>query len=772
MKVPTNNEGPRNMAHHTAATSADDTNSNNNNIVGLANNPPPINIYKHLRKAAGSKQPDTLPNFLRDHPSLSLSDLNDTTYDGRSALHMACWYGSISNVSLLLDMGCDINNIAAKSYNYGKSPIFFAATRSRKDVMNLMLDRGANVLIVNNKGQSLYSIVCSHFDSEVIERIKQIEIEQEDDNKPLNGWVNYRQTHGDGMIYGDLDVRFIGRALTNDDVVKDGVVNPTTKESRKGNFARNNPNAYNSRKKNGASKSMKKDAPKTELTEEEQMQLEKHWNEVTRALQSNDSWGVFSSLLGLVQFMEGTKIQSSWVVEGSSRLEFMVKLEQTLCEITFDDTKNYIEETSTNNLNTVLAEASIFCGSGDRHVTLVKRILTKAEEGQTDQRVSNGDISLTDQETKQLQQFWSDTKDALKCNNLHNAFISLLKIVVFWDTKNCSWLTKSTAKLHDILDEKDIALDGDMMKEIMGYCESNDDHRHSNLLKKMITKSCSSGESVQSNGNRAATLHRQQRKKDHILPDHYNSLIKSLQESTITSLSWSMLMNSQSQDDGETIFLSLPNAPKWIDNIQELKCLQSKLHSVLDNANGGHITSFDNFIAFDSEFRSDEGTTKLATIQFSILEDGLPSAWVVDLCPNPPDASYSMMTCDMLRWLFLESNVDLLGFAPRHDIHMMSSYIGKEIPLSSPKLWDVQLLASHKMAKDAGRGSNMMSSSLPGLKACCSYFLRGSGVVNYELSKTEQCSNWAQRPLATSQLGYAGLDATVLLVLLAELVRS
>ena len=130
------------------------------------------------------------------------------------------------------------------------------------------------------------------------------------------------------------------------------------------------------------------------------------------------------------------------------------------------------------------------------------------------------------------------------------------------------------------------------------------------------------------------------------------------------------------------------------------------------------------------------------------------------------------MTCDMLRWLFLESNVDLLGFAPRHDIHMLSSYIGEEIPLSSPKLWDVQLLASHKMAKDAGRGSNMMSSSLPGLKACCSYFLRGSGVVNYELSKTEQCSNWAQRPLATSQLGYAGLDATVLLVLLAELVRS
>ena len=106
---------------------------------------------------------------------------------------MAAWTGHISNVSLLLDMGCDINKISIKPQNYGKSPIFFAATRSRRDVMNLLLDRGANVLIVNNKGQSVYSISCSHFDSELCNRIKQIEQQKEDDNrdKPLNGWVNF-----------------------------------------------------------------------------------------------------------------------------------------------------------------------------------------------------------------------------------------------------------------------------------------------------------------------------------------------------------------------------------------------------------------------------------------------------------------------------------------------------------------------------------------------------------------------------------------------------
>lgn len=103
--------------------------------------------------------------------------------------------------------------------------------------MNLLLDRCANALIVNNKGQSVYSLSCSHFDPELCNRIKQIETEQENANrdKPFNGWVNYRETNSDGNIYGDLDLRFLGRELTEDDVVKEGVVNPTTKTSRKGN---------------------------------------------------------------------------------------------------------------------------------------------------------------------------------------------------------------------------------------------------------------------------------------------------------------------------------------------------------------------------------------------------------------------------------------------------------------------------------------------------------------------------------------------------------
>ena len=688
---------------------------------------------------------------------------------------MAAWTGNISNVSLLLDIGCDINSIATRSHNFGKSPIFFACTRSRKDVVNLLLDRGANVLIVNNKGQSVYSIACSHFEIDLIERIKQIETEQQD----MNRWVNYRETHSDGNVYGDLDLRFLGRELTNDDVVKDGVVNPTTKQSRKGNFARNNPNSYNSRKNKNDTKAKKKEKPRVSLTEDEQIQLEKLWDEVQAAFQVRDSWEIFSSLLGIVKFIEDKKIQSRWVVESASRLDFMVRLQQTLGEITFDNAPIEPKMEETVSLCSALTEAAVFCGSGDRHATLVKRILTKAEEGKDETNRQQSEILLTDQENKHLEQFWHDIEIALKNKSSRDAYIPLLKVVVFWDTKDCSWLTDATTKFHSILGS-DSFMDDITVKEILSFCENNNYNRHATLLKKMITKAPSNNIQTQApNNGHAVVENRQTKKKEHTLPDHYHAIMKSLNVSAMedkSTSSWSLLMNAQTQVNGETSYLSLPQAPLWVDTVQELQCLQSKLHSAIDDANHGigcdeEVIRFDNLIAFDSEFRSEEGSTRLATIQFSLLEEGQPLAWVVDLYPKPSNTEYSSITQDILRWLFLESNASLLGFSHRHDIHMISSYVGEEIQLRSPKLIDLQLIAAHKMAKDAGNSCNM--ASLPGLKSCCSYFLNSeSNTQSWELSKAEQCSDWARRPLTSNQLEYAGLDAAVLLVLLAEIVRN
>lgn len=742
---------------------------------------PPSNIHKHLRKAAGAKTPSILPEFLENNPSLTLDDINDTSYDGRSALHMAAWTGAISNVSLLLDMGCDINSIATRTHNYGKSPIFFAATRSRADVMHLLLERGANVLIVNNKGQSVYSIACSHFGSDVVELVQRIETEQEDSTKPLNGWVDYKKTHPDGNVYGDLDLRFLGRPLTEDDVVKEGVVNPTTKESRKGNFARNNPHAYNSRKWEESTKKKKKKQPPVAptLTDDEQMQLEKSWDDIQTALQSADSWGVFSSLLAIVQLMEGKKMQSSWVVESASRLSFLVRLQQTLGAITFEPEREATEEIPIADLNSVVSEAAVFSGSGDRHARLVDRMLKNAVDPTLLDALTtrqNGEYSLTDQEDNQLKKYWHDVEAALESNNSKDAFISLLHVVVFWDAKNCSWLGDSTTKLHSMICSSS-AVEDVMKRELLNYCDLNN-NRHSSLLEKIITKTVASTDENQttrhitSEPGKEAPARDRAKKKDYFIPDHYHSLFSSLHD-TLTedtsSPTWSVLMNCHNRDrvDGGKANLSLPNHPTWVDCIEDLQSLQSKLHATISSSNliENSEIRLDKFISFDSEFRSADGRTELATIQLSILEEGIPLAWIVDLYPNPPDAEYSSMTSDVLRWLFLESDAHLLGFAQKHDLHLISAYIGEDLPLSSPKLWDLQLLAAHKMTGNTG------ASSLPGLKSCCAYFL-GDSSSEWQLSKVEQLSDWSQRPLTESQLRYAGLDAAVLLVLLAELVRS
>jgi len=761
---------------------------------------PPTNILKHLRKAAGSKDPTALPAFLQDNPSLALSDIDSRDYDGRTALHMASWRGAISNVSLLLDMGCNINTIATKPHNYRKSPIFFAATRSRLEVMNLLLDRGANVLIVNNKGQSVYSIACSHFDSELVQRIQQIEKQQEqqydqtgqEGNDNLKGWVDYRKTHSDGNIYGDLDLRFLGRPLTETDVVKDGVVNPTTKESRKGNFARNNPSKVWKRK--DETKKKKKQPPaRTKISDEERMQLEKSWDQAHVALRTNDSWGLFSSLLSIVQFMEEKKIQSSWVVESASRLDFLLRLEQALWEVAqLDSDTKLVGETSFNNLKSVLSEAIVFCGAGDRHATLVKRILSKAgeESNQIDgmqNRNNYGEMSLTENEKAQLDLFWNDTYIALNNNDANEACVSMVKVIVLWDGKNCPWLNEATAKLHSMLKEDSVLKDS-IMKEMLDFCDGNG-NRYASLLKKMLTKTISTesrsvnGAKKSSNDDRQLATHRKAKKKEHPIPTSYELVIKSLQASFIDGSpvpSWAVLMNHDTTTDKEAEkYLSLPSPPKWVDSPHDLKCLRSKLHEVIDNSNSDTLNNkmkFEHFVAFDSEFRSEYGSTELATIQFSIIEDGLPLAWVVDLNPNPADAIYSTMTCDILRWIFIESDARIVGFAHRHDLHMISSYIGEDIPFAA-NFVDIQLLALHKMTDDTGCASD--TSSLPGLKSCCSYFLEASGKMvgqkdmkSWSLSKNEQCSNWAQRPLTASQLQYAGLDAAVLLVLLAEIVRS
>ena len=601
------------------------------------------NLHKHLRKAAGSKNESVLPTFISEH-SITLAELDDVECDGRGALHMACWTGCISNVELLLRMGCDIDAIATRSHNYGKTPIFFSATRSREDVMNLLLDRGANVLIVNNKGQSVYSIACSHFGEELVQRIVEVEKHQMAEAektgeglqpKLLPGWVDYSKSHPDGNVYGDLDARFLGRDLTPTDVLKDGVVNPTTKESRKGNFAKNNPHAFNSRKKNKGEAKARKRTPPPEvfLSDKESKQVEEIWDQVEHHIRRGDSRDIFTSLLELVQLCE--KLRSSWVKDSSARLRYLLDEDHTM-------------PSSTPNLDflSVISDATACCSGGDRHSVLVKRILTNAQDSSEGHTRQDSNSSKDGRTTK------------------------------------------------------------------------------------------------------AKT-------KDQNLPEHYNTILRSISsnDELLDCLSWQSLMVTNEQET----YLSLSEQPTFIDSVEQIHELQDTLTTLV----GGQETLHD-FIAFDSEFSALGEETKLATFQLSVLSEcKCLKSWVIDLLRH--DEQYQLACKNFLQWLFLEEKAFLLGFSFNHDINLISGYIGREIQVNE-RFLDLQLICAQFMSE---------RSHLPGLQSSCSFFTKSSmhGGEQWVLSKAHQCSDWARRPLSTDQLAYAGLDAAVLLVLLASIVR-
>ena len=128
----------------------------------------------------------------------------------KNALHTAAWKGDLETITLLIErgnaFGMDlVNTVSVGSGNYGKTPIFYSLTQSREDAVLLLIANGADLLIVNNKGQSPCSIAVSHLKPEVCRIMCDVEASQ-----LQNGGVfkNYRKSHSDGRGYGDLDPRF------------------------------------------------------------------------------------------------------------------------------------------------------------------------------------------------------------------------------------------------------------------------------------------------------------------------------------------------------------------------------------------------------------------------------------------------------------------------------------------------------------------------------------------------------------------------------------
>jgi hypothetical protein len=114
----------------------------------------------------------------------------------------------------------DIVNVVSTGIgNYGQSPIFWAIIECRDDMVRLLIELGANLLIVNNKGQTPCSMAPSHVSEDTCNFMYDVERRQIEAG---GTFVNYRESHGDGRMYGDLDPRFeIDEVNYGEDIVED-----------------------------------------------------------------------------------------------------------------------------------------------------------------------------------------------------------------------------------------------------------------------------------------------------------------------------------------------------------------------------------------------------------------------------------------------------------------------------------------------------------------------------------------------------------------------
>ena len=161
-------------------------------------------LHTKIRKAAAGNDPEKLKNLLKQgkeaseykptmeekalmkennqkqRPPIQYSTLVESPSpgSGRTALMLAAWRGCVENVALLLDEGAEMNRYTKRSGNYGKTPLFYALTRCRDEIVTLLVERGASVLIINNKGQTPRSIGVSHLNEDTLFKLVQEEEKQ------------------------------------------------------------------------------------------------------------------------------------------------------------------------------------------------------------------------------------------------------------------------------------------------------------------------------------------------------------------------------------------------------------------------------------------------------------------------------------------------------------------------------------------------------------------------------------------------------------------
>ncbi len=287
-------------------------------------------------------------------------------------------------------------------------------------------------------------------------------------------------------------------------------------------------------------------------------EVDESWSRVQMALRNRDSWDVFESLLSIVKFVDDCNEISSYLDDSASHLRYLIDMELAIGSLTIihqniDLVGSGVEKEGFNRdkFHPVLDEAVIFCGSGDRHSNVVKRMIQKSRKDQQSFNTSapgnsNGKhplSHLSERELNMMAKFWDDFENQVLCRNTTEAFLILYQIVVTWDRKNCQWLPGVKEKIRSIL-QNDSKLDATTMKALLKCCEK-ENNRHTKLMKKLLTK-LDQNEFDRFDHSNSWSRKPKFRKID-VLPLHYDKILQSLRDNHLENSnipSWDLLKRS------------------------------------------------------------------------------------------------------------------------------------------------------------------------------------------------------------------------------------
>lgn len=621
--------------------------------TGSAHQPPCITssrcIEAEIRRAAGSKSLTRLKAAVESGWTTHELDTSEAfTIQGKSALQMAAWKGSLENVQYLVEkVGCNVNAYSRSAFSYGKTPIFFAVTQTRPEIVEYLLSLpGIHVAIVNNKGQSVMSLAASHDMHHLLPRIRQLEEGQE--------WWNFRQSHSDGLEYGDLDPRFLARPLRDSDVVTQHAINPTTSQTRKGGFARRNPEAA-------------KEKLRLRQEEEEHKQTTKPKRQgLSTPLSSQEEY----------------EWKQAWI-----QFEGNPKSKETVAA------SSYIDDDYDSALLTIIR-----LGEKQRSAWM-PNLVEHLSKTQSSPSTSIDDVDVIIRRTKAL------------ARQLEN-----------------------NDRLETLLDKLSCRL------------RSQDpSDKRTDETARISTDEQASSPSSPTNRKWKPSI----RQAEDLLQSDLGQQVR-------RSVSTLSIRQGLEWDDSSILRLTM--SPIFVNNITQIFGLQEELKQV-------------SVVAIDTEWSTDSTADQshgppgvhVSTFQISFVtsnqHDNKTPAYVVDIkqchaheVSIDDEDDYWTLVRELIAWVLEDPCILVLGFSVGHDLPLLERFIGRK--LQPAALLDLQVVL--------GKNHDQSGSSLPGLKACVAKFSQ------VPLSKTEQCSDWGQRPLSRSQLNYAGLDAVVLLFLLAE----